>query len=128
MNVFEIFRQINRVPFAVSRDNWSDRYYAVITSIEPDPDTNYGKAYGFSVKDHAPDDHMSYDNGWKKRMELPNVGSYQWRLRDDISVEKLEELKESFYKTIAPRYGFKKPINPVKSEQEMEDDWFNSMS
>jgi len=69
------------------------------------PRGKYGVAYGFPVRDGVPNAHLSYDSKWKKKMELPNIGSYQWRFID-IPEIRLRELEKEFFAKVAPGYNF----------------------
>lgn len=101
-NIFQIYAQLGTLPFAASRQNWDDSFFIVVTHIRPKGD--YGKAYGFTVDGSTPNDHLAYTN-WRKNMELPNVGSYQWR--PILKEEKLlNSLVEDFYNGIGLEYGF----------------------
>ncbi|MDQ8182248.1 hypothetical protein [Pelagicoccus sp. SDUM812005] len=52
-------------------------------------------------------------------MELPNVGSYQWRLIE-IPEFRLNELIDEFYDGVAKRYGFYRPVD-------RKDEWIADM-
>lgn len=104
-NIFEIYRSVKTLPFAASRQNWGNEFMIVITKIEPRG--SYGKAYGFWVKNGAPNNHLSYKE-WVKNMELPNVGSYQWRHRD-LTDKQLNGLVDKFYSGIGKELGFTQP-------------------
>lgn len=115
-NVFQIHEQGQSLPFAASRHNWGDNDLIVVTKVEPRG--KYGKAYGFSVRDGKPNDHLAYSS-WKKDMELPNVGSYQWR-PVEVPQFRLEELVDEFYGGVGKRYGFEPPVD-------RKDEWIAGM-
>ena len=102
-NAFQIFARIKKVPFAISRHTWEDHDLIVVLKIVPKG--KYGVSFGFPVRDGAPNDHLAYDSKWKKQMELPNIGSYQWRYID-VPDFRLRELEEEFYREVAPKFGF----------------------
>ena len=119
-NVFQIYKLLNRVPFAVSRKNWSDHDLAVVTKVIPKGD--YGIAYGFPVRNGVPNDHFAYDNKWKKEMEMPNAGSYQWRIID-IPDFRLEELIREFYAIFGKQFGFMS----AEEEKQREKEYLESL-
>lgn len=101
-NIFQIYQDVQKLPFAASRRTWEDRHLIIVMKVEPKG--KYGKAYGFGVQDGEPNDHLAYSS-WRKDMELPNVGSYQWRLIQ-ISDSDLKGLVERFYSGVAKHYCF----------------------
>lgn len=118
-NVFQIHARVGKLPFAMSRHNWTDQDLVVVLKIVPRG--KYGVAYGFPVRDGVPNAHLSYDSQWKKNMELPNIGSYQWRYID-IPDFRLKELEEEFFARVAPGYAFtKQKLAEAKA-------WFESKS
>jgi hypothetical protein len=116
-NIFQIYSATNKLPFAASRQNWRNTDMIVVTRIEPKG--NYGKAFGFSVRDGVPTDHVAYST-WKKDMALPNVGSYQWRLID-IPEASLAELVVQFYRGVGKRFGFTPPTENIELAEEFID-------
>ena len=106
-NVFQLFAEVTKVPFAMSRHNWTDHDLVVVTKILPNG--KYGTAYGFPVHDGTPNEHLAYAGCWKKKMELPNAGSYQWRLVD-VPRSRLIELIDEFYRDVAPKFGFRADV------------------
>jgi hypothetical protein len=104
-NAFQIYARVQKLPFAMSRHNWTDHDLVVVLKVVPRG--RYGVAYGFPVRDGAPNAHLSYDSKWKKTMELPNIGSYQWRFID-IPDFRLKELEEEFFQQVAPGYAMSK--------------------
>ena len=119
-NVFGLYRKIQKLPFAMSRHNWKDRDFVVVLQVVPKG--KYGAAYGFAVHEGEPNDHLSYNADWKKCMELPNAGSYQWR-HIDIPEEKLNDLIKVFYQNVAPQFGFMSE----KEDSLSEDNWIEEM-
>lgn len=105
-NVFNIYSELERLPFAVSRQNWPDSEFVVITKIVPKGD--YGTAYGFPVNDGQPNDHFAYHRPWREQMIMPNAGSYQWRLID-IPEADIQSLIQTFENTVAPLFEFAPP-------------------
>ena len=120
-NVFQLFAGLKKVPFAMSRHNWLDHDLVVVTKVLPSG--KYGTAYGFPVRNGAPNDHFDYASCWKKRMEIPNVGSYQWRLVK-VPDFHLTELVQEFYRDIAPKYGFLS----LQEEKVREKPWLDPMA
>lgn len=102
-NVFSIFSELKRLPFAVSRQNWLDSDYVVVTKIVPKGD--YGTAYGFPVRGGQPNDHFAYHRPWREQMIVPNSGSYQWR-RIDIPDTEIQAIIATFESTVAPLFEF----------------------
>lgn len=102
-NVFGIFAELKKLPFAVSRAKWMDSDFVVVTKVEPKGD--YGVAYGFPVRNGEPNDHFVYDTRWKKEMIMPNAGSYQWR-PIELSESQLEKLIEEFETKVSTRFEF----------------------
>lgn len=102
-NAFQICARIQKLPFAMSRHNWGDHDLVVLLKIVPRG--KYGSAYGFPVRDGVPNHHLAYDYKWKKSMELPNIGSYQWRFIE-VPEFRLKELTDEFFAEVAPKYGF----------------------
>lgn len=102
-NVFQVFAELKKVPFAVSRWNWADSDYAIVTQVVPKGD--YGVAYAFTVREGVPNDHFSYDRRWRENMTMPNAGSYQWRVID-IPDAQLEQFVRIFHSVIAPHFEF----------------------
>jgi hypothetical protein len=92
-----------KVPFAVSRNNWLDSDYVVVTKVIPKGD--YGIAYGFPVSDGIPNDHFRGYRKWEETMEVPNAGAYQWR-KIELSELQIQELVAIFEDEISPRYKF----------------------
>lgn len=103
MNVFNIYAELKRLPFAVSRQNWLDTDFVVVTKIVPKGD--YGIAYGFPVHDGQPNDHFAYHRPWREQMIMPNAGSYQWR-HIDLLEDEIQGLVETFQSTVAPLFEF----------------------
>lgn len=119
-NAFQIFARVQKLPFAISRHNWTDHDLVVVLRIVPHG--KYGVAYGFPVRDGVPNTHLAYDSKWKKKMELPNVGSYQWRLVD-VPDFRLKELEADFFEKVGPGYGFtKKKLSEEKAWFELKAD------
>lgn len=119
-NAFQIFARVQKLPFAISRHNWTDHDLVVVLKIVPRG--KYGVAYGFPVRDGVPNFHLSYDSKWKKKMELPNIGSYQWRFID-VPDFRLQELEQEFFEEVAPRYGFsREKLNGEKAWSELKDE------
>lgn len=102
-NVFNIYTEVGKLPFAVSRQNWLDCDYVVVTKIIPKGD--YGTAYGFPVHNGQPNEHFAYHRPWREKMVMPNAGSFQWRLIA-ISEDELEKLIQTFETTVAPLFEF----------------------
>lgn len=102
-NLFQLFAEVKKLPFAASRHHWTDHDLVVVTRIVPRG--KYGHAFGFPVRDGASNDHFDYAACWRKQMEIPNVGSYQWRFIE-VPDERLSELVREFYSEVAPKYGF----------------------
>jgi len=119
-NVFQIFKQVERVPFAVVRKSWHGNYIAVVTKVIPKGD--YGIAYGFPVGDGIPNDFFASDPKWRNEMVMPNAGSYQWRLMETPE-QTLKNLIEKFYATIGKQYGF---VSSMEDEQR-EKEWLDSL-
>lgn len=95
-NIFQIWEENGKkLPFAVSRHNWSDKYYIVIEKIEIKK-FPYGNAYGFPVADDKYSKHYEYDSLWRKRNVIPCGGCYQWRLRKNVELAK-EKLNVDFW-------------------------------
>jgi hypothetical protein len=105
-NVFQLFAEVKKIPFAMSRHHWSDQDFVVVTNVAPKG--KYGVAHGFPVHDGKPNDHLAYAACWTSKMELPNAGSYQWRIIS-IPDERLTELISEFYREVAPSFGFSPP-------------------
>jgi hypothetical protein len=112
-NVFGIFAELGKVPFAVSRWNWKDTDYAVVTKVIPKGD--YGVAYGFPVHDGVPNDHFAYERRWREDMTMPNAGSYQWRVIDVPELQ-LQQLIRTFQSTVAPQFEFGRAPDEVEEE------------
>lgn len=77
-NIFQIWKENGeKTPFAVRRDNWSEKYYTVVEKIiiRKFP---YGKAYGCPVKNGITTDHYKYSKEWCDNKEIPCAGCYQW--------------------------------------------------
>lgn len=106
-NAFQIFARCKKLPFAISRHTWEDHDLVVVLKIVPKG--KYGTAYGFPVRNGVPNEHLSNDSKWKKQMELPNIGSYQWRYID-VPDWRLKELEEEFFKDVAPRWGLSRKM------------------
>lgn len=102
LNVFQAFEIAKNTPFAVSRRNWSDSDFAVIIKVEPIG--KYGKAFGYPVRDMVPNDHFMYSTEWRKNLEIPNAGSYQWRIIQ-IDAEKIDRLSQIFVDEVAVKYN-----------------------
>jgi hypothetical protein len=117
-NVFQIYKQVGRVPFAVARKSWHGNYIAVVIKVIPKDD--YGIAYGFPVSNGIPNDFFASDPKWRNEMVMPNAGSYQWRLVE-TSDKTLNDLIEKFYSTIGSRYGFFSAVDDKKREKEYLD-------
>jgi len=113
-NVFGIFADLQKIPFAVSRKNWTDEDYAVVTKVIPKGD--YGIAHAFPVRNDIPNDHFAYDRQWKSNMVMPNAGSYQWRVID-LPDTQLQKLVEAFWTSVAPQFEFGRPSNLSGGEQ-----------
>ena len=87
-NIFQIWKELGeKVPFAVRRQNWSDAYYVVVEKIEIGK-FPYGRAYGFPVSNSRYSDHFEYDSRWRKKRIIPNCGSYQWELVEDVELDR----------------------------------------
>jgi hypothetical protein len=99
-NVFSLFATRGALPFAVSRWNWADSDFAVVTEVIPKGD--YGVARAFPVRDNIPNDHFAYHRPWREDMIMPNAGSYQWRLID-LPDAQLRQLILAFDATVAPQ-------------------------
>ena len=117
-NVFGIFAELGKVPFAVSRRNWADSDYAIVTKVIPKGD--YGAAYGFPVRDGVPNDHFTYERRWREDMTMPNAGSYQWRVID-LPESQLQQLTRTFQATVAPQFEFSHAS--VESADEAEEEF-----
>lgn len=102
-NVFKLYEELKRLPFAVSRSNWRDTDIAVITKIVPKGE--YGTAYAFPVHEGQPNDHFAYHRPWREKMIMPNAGSYQWR-HIDLPESEIQTLIETFQNTVAPLFEF----------------------
>src|SRR5262245_39067246 len=105
-NVFQIFTQLGRVPFAVARSSWHGDYVAIVTKVLPKD--NYGIACGFPVANGIPNAFFASELKWRTDMVMPNAGSYQWHLVE-MSDQALENLIQKFYDTVAKQYGFISP-------------------
>ena len=112
-NVFNLYAELGRLPFAVSRHNWLDTDYVVVTKIVPKGD--YGTVYGFPVRDGEPNDHFAYHRPWREQMIMPNAGSYQWRYID-ISEAEIQGLVQTFQTTVAPLFEFAPSENYTPNE------------
>ena len=85
-NIFQIWDDNGRkLPFAVRRFNWGPEYCAVVEEIEIRK-WPYGIARGYSMKNGVPNNHFAYDNNWRKDHQIPNAGSYQWTLVENIEL------------------------------------------
>ncbi|MDO3643852.1 hypothetical protein [Mucilaginibacter sp. L3T2-6] len=85
-NIFQIWDSIGRkTPFAVRRDNWGKEFYAVVDRVECEQ-LPYGKAFGYSAANGQPNNHFEYFKKWKEERLIPNCGSYQWTLADDVVI------------------------------------------
>ena len=93
-NIFQIWDDIGRkTPFAVRRDNWSNKYYAIVEKVEITK-FPYGNAYGFSTRNGIYSNHFSYDCKWRRNMIIPCCGCYQWSLVKNVDFSKLEKFNE----------------------------------
>ena len=119
-NVFQIYKQVGRVPFAVARNSWHGNYVAIVTKVLPNGD--YGIAYGFPVSNGVPNDFFGSDSKWRNEMVMPNAGSYQWRLVE-MPMQTLEDLIEKFYATVGKQYD---SDSPAKDKQR-EKKWLESL-
>ena len=119
-NVFEIYKQLGRVPFAVRRKTWSENFVAIVTNVIPKDD--YGIAYGFLVKNGVPNDGFSSELKWRSEMVMPNAGSYQWRLAN-IPDSTIKNLIEKFYVTVGKQYDFSSPAEDKRRDKE----WLESL-
>ena len=64
-NIFQIWDDIGRkTPFAVRRDNWSKKYYAIVEKVEINK-FPYGNAYGFSTINGIYSNHFEHDSKWR---------------------------------------------------------------
>jgi hypothetical protein len=70
-NIFLIWDRIGRtVPFAVTRNHWSERYYAVVERIECET-LPYGKAFGYATDNGEYSTHLNMiKNGGKTGRSL----------------------------------------------------------
>jgi hypothetical protein len=114
-NVFQIYKQIGRVPFAVARKSWHGNYVAIVTKVIPKDD--YGIAYGFPVSNGIPNDFFASEPKWRSEMVMPNAGSYQWRLVE-MSDKSLQDLIAKFYDTIGKSFGFVSSNEDKQREKE----------
>lgn len=81
-NIFQLWEENDkRVPFVVRRWNWKEAFAAVVERVECEK-MPYGKAYGYALTNGAPSDYFKIYPKWKKTRELPNTGSYQWKIVD----------------------------------------------
>lgn len=113
-NIFQIWRDLGeKIPFAVRRRDWSERYYTVVEKIEIKK-WPYGNAYGYPTENGRKSDHYEYDNGWKKYRLIPCAGCYQWTLVKDAMISKdFSILIEALPKTRSqPRQKLVKPKKP----------------
>ena len=79
-NIFQIWKENGeKIPFAVRRRNWSNRYYTVVMAINIKK-WPYGDAFGYSTKNGVYSNHYEYDNAWKKNGIIPCAGCYQWTI------------------------------------------------
>lgn len=87
LNIFQIWDSLGRkTPFAVRRGNWRPEFYAVVERVECEK-MPYGKAFGYSVHNGIRNDHFSYDKNWRKERVIPNCGSYQWSLVENVDIK-----------------------------------------
>jgi hypothetical protein len=80
------FENEKRVPFVVRRDRWPEVYGMVISTVRPrrGPNGWFGDVEGFPL---PPLDGSEGDDYWGRTGEpslVPNSGSYQWSIVNDI--------------------------------------------
>ncbi len=93
-NIFQIWDDIGRItPFAVRRDNWSKKYYAIVEKVEINK-FPYGNAYGFSTINGIYSNHFEHDSKWRRKRIIPCCGCYQWSLVKNVDFEKIEKVNQ----------------------------------
>ncbi len=112
-NIFKLYTELDKLPFAASRSNWGDSDYIVVTNIIPKG--NYGTAYGFPVRNGQPNDHFAYHRPWREEMILPNAGSFQWR-HLDVPEAEIQRVIQEFQNSVAPLFGFDSGENYTLNE------------
>ena len=96
LNIFQLWKEnFEKTQFAVRRWNWGEEYYTVVVKVEIKR-WPYGIAYGYPTINGVYSDHYEkiYPE-WNAIRQIPNAGSYQWEIVEDVN---LELFKESFSK------------------------------
>ena len=103
-NIFQIWDEIGRItPFAVRRDNWSEKFYTIVERVEIKK-FPYGNAYGFSTVNGIYSNHYEYDGTWRRKKIIPCCGCYQWSLVEDVDFENIEKLNVAKKKKLSIDY------------------------
>jgi hypothetical protein len=80
------FENGKKLPFVARRNTWNEQYGILVTAVKPRKTETgwYGTVKGFSL---PPLDGSQPNDYWGevgKPTEIPNSGSYQWSLVDNI--------------------------------------------
>jgi len=102
-NIFQIWDDIGRItPFAVRRDNWSKKYYAIVEKVEINK-FPYGNAYGFSTINGIYSNHFEHDSKWRRKRIIPCCGCYQWTLVEIVDSVEIEKANQTRKKEIVDK-------------------------
>lgn len=109
-NIFQIWDEIGRkTPFAVRRDNWSEKFYTIVEKVEIKK-FPYGYAYGFSTTNGVYTNHYDYDSTWRRKRIIPCCGCYQWTLVENVDSEHLKKTNENLRNEIIEKLPIIKDI------------------
>jgi hypothetical protein len=99
-NIFQIWEAIDKkIPFAVRRDHWQEKFYIVIENVECDK-MPYGKAYGYPTIDGEYSTFYDSDSKWKKEKIIPSSGVYGWALAENPDLTRYQAGFRATEKTI----------------------------
>lgn len=94
LNIFEIWDKIGRqTPFAVIRDHWNEGEYAIVENIDC-VKMPYGKAFGYPIVKGEISNRFEYDKQWQEEKLIPCCGCYQWRLAENVEINKGKSVVE----------------------------------
>ncbi|MBN2796449.1 MAG: hypothetical protein JXR88_13640 [Clostridia bacterium] len=86
-NIFQIWKENGcTTPFCVSKGNEKDQsIYVIVHEVVPN-ESGYGVAYGIPVTNGVLNTYFDYNKKWVNEKVIPNAGTYNWKLRNDVKV------------------------------------------
>lgn len=87
-NIFQIWEENNKkIPFCVSKGNWSNPdVYVIVKEVIPDG-KGYGEAFGIPVTEGIINNYFEHSAKWKYKRIIPSAGTYNWKSRFEKSTE-----------------------------------------